>query len=258
MSLLVLLVSCTSEQWTALDDIDIEGISATGIALDGDTFWLSDTDENRIVQIKSSGEIVTTVTGLDRPMHLSNVAGTLLVPEYINDTIRNVSNGKITGFTEIADTPDAPASVDRKGDMIAVADFYNHRIIYSKAGKDMSFGKKGEGNGEFHYPTDIQFANDKIYVADAYNHRVQIFDEDGNHLKTLGEEENMNASTGIFVNDEFIIVTDFENDRLITYDLEGKLIDIIDEGLYRPTDALIANGKLYVVNFKGQFISVYQ
>jgi len=255
---LFLLVSCATEQWTPIEDIDIEGISASGLTFDGDSFWLSDTEENRVVQIDLTGKVMKTVEGLERPMHLSFKDGELLVPEYMNDTIRKVNNGIISGYLEISDIPDAPAAVDKAGDKIAVADFYNHRVIYSVAGKDMTFGEKGKGLGEFHYPTDVQFENEKIYVADAYNHRVQVFDKEGNYMQTFGEEESMNASTGLFVNDELVVVTDFENDRLLTYDLEGKLIDIIDEGLYRPTDAIITDGKLYVLNFKGQFISVYE
>lgn len=254
----ITLVSCNSEKWTPLDDIDIEGISASGITLDGNTFWLSHTDGNKIVQINQSGKILSTIEGLDRPMHLSYVESELLVPEYMSDTIRRVKDGNITGFLEIPDVPDAPAAVDSEGDKIAVADFYNDRVIYSKGGEDMTFGKKGKGDGEFHYPTDVQFENEKIYVADAYNHRVQVFDEDGKFLNSFGKTESMNASTGIFVNDEVVVVTDFENDRLLTYDLEGTLLDIIDEGLHRPTDAIITDGRLYVLNFKGQFISVYE
>lgn len=262
----VLFISCNSEQWTPEDDIEIDGISATGLVIDGETIWLSDTDENRVVQIDFSGKIITEIKELERPMHLSLDGDQLLVPEYMLDTINILDKKKSIGYLDILSTPDAPAAVDKRGDDVIVADFYNHRVIYKKDGKSLDFGKKdedtgkfkkGKGPGEFHYPTDVQFAHDKIYVADAYNHRVQVFDLDANHLQTFGEEEYMNASTGIYVTDKYVLVTDFENDRLLTYDLEGKLVDIIDEGLYRPTDVAMANDKLYVLNFKGQFISVY-
>ena len=255
---LIAFSSCTIETWTPIDDIDIEGISSTGIALDGKTLWLSDTDENRIIQIDKTGKKLSEVNEIIRPMHMVVHNNELLVPEYMNDTIRTIKEGKITGYLDILESPDAPAAVDKKGDKVIVADFYNHRIIFNDGGQNRTFGKKGKGPGEFHYPTDVQFANDKIYIADAYNHRVQVFDEEGKYLNTIGAEEKMNASTGIFVNDEFIVVTDFENDRLLTYDLDGRLVDIIEEGLHRPTDALITDGKMYVVNFKGQFISVYE
>jgi len=253
-----LLISCSSEQWTSLDDIEIEGISATGLVVDGEYIWLSDTDKNRVVKINLSGDIITEIKGLDRPMHLSMDGDHLLVPEYMMDTINILDKKKSIGYLEILSTPDAPAAVDKRGDDVIVADFYNHRIIYKKNGKSFNFGEKGKGLGEFHYPTDVQFAHDKIYVADAYNHRVQVFDLDANPLLTFGEEENMNASTGIYVSDEHVMITDFENDRLLTYDLSGKLIDIIEEGLHRPTDVAVEDGKMYVLNFKGQFISVYK
>ena len=258
LAITLITSSCATETWTPLDDIDVEGISATGIALDGETFWLSDTDENKIVQLDFSGNEVSEINDIIRPMHLANHNGQLIVPEYMNDTIRTIDNKVVSGFLDILEAPDAPAAVDQKADKIIVADFYNNRIIYNDGGQNKTFGKKGKGPGEFLYPTDVQFANDKIYVADAYNHRVQVFDEEGNHINTFGEEENMNASTGIFVNEQYVVVTDFENDRLLTYDLNGKLVDIIDEGLHRPTDALISDGRLYVVNFKGQFIAVYK
>ena len=251
-------MSCQSEQWTFQNDIEIDGISATGLVMDGETIWLSDTDENRVVQISMSGDIMTQIEELDRPMHLSMDGNNLLVPEYMMDTINILDKKKSIGYLDILSTPDAPAAVDKNGNDVIVADFYNHRVIYKKNGKASNFGKKGKGPGEFHYPTDVQFAHDKIFVADAYNHRVQVFDKDANHLLTIGEAEKMNASTGIYVTDKHVLVTDFENDRLLTYDLDGKLVDIIDEGLYRPTDVATANGKMYVLNFKGQFISVYQ
>jgi len=96
--------------------------------------------------------------------------------------------------------------------------------VYSSEGKDLTFGKKGKTNGEFYYPTDIQFANDLIYVADAYNHRVQVFDKSAKFKQSIGEEDNMNAATGIYVTDQEIAVTDFENSRVLVYSLSGKLL----------------------------------
>ena len=258
IAILAGMMSCKSELWKDGAEIDIDGISATGIVVDGENLWLSDTDNNRLVHIDKSGSVLEEYAGFERPMHISSNGEDLLIPEYLNDTIRIFSNSKVIGHLELPQSPDAPASVDVRGDDVIVADFYNHRVIYKKAGKDLSFGKKGKGPGEFHYPTDVQFAHDKIYVADAYNHRVQVFDADANHLMTFGEEEQMNATTGIYVSDKYVLATDFENDRLLTYSLDGKLLDIIEEGFHRPTDALIDGDKMYVLNYKGQYISVFE
>ena len=161
-SIILLFSSCKNERWTFSHDIEIKGISATGLAMDGESIWLSDTDDNRVVQINLSGEVITEITDLERPMHLSLVDGQLLVPEYMLDTINVLDKHESVGHLDILSTPDAPAAVHKKGDDVIVADFYNNRVIYKKDGRNHNFGKKGKGPGEFTYPTDVQFANDKI------------------------------------------------------------------------------------------------
>ena len=63
--------------------------------------------------------------------------------------------------------PDAPSSVSVLDNAIAVADFYNNRIIYTNGDEDRTFGEEGMDDGQLNYPTDVQFAHDQIYVADA-------------------------------------------------------------------------------------------
>jgi len=258
-TIIILITSCQKKEfWSFHHDIELEDISPTGIVPVGENqFWLSDTDHNKMFKIDGAGKILSVIEDMDRPMHISSDKDNIYVPEYGSDSIKIIQNGKLTGMLSIVDTPDAPASVDVKEDQYMIADFYNHRVIYQSKEMDKTFGKKGDANGEFHYPTDVQFFNDKLYIADAYNHRIQIFDSDANHIQTIGEAEKMNASTGIFINEDYILTTDFENDRVLTYDHSGKLIDIIDEGLFGPIDILISNNQLYVLNFKGGFISIY-
>ncbi len=257
---IIFLSSCgPNTLWTFDHDILLEeqDISPNGITIIGDQVWIADTDNNRLVRIDETGGIIEQIEELERPMHINQVNGMPLVPEYGSDLIRVLNNGVLDTFAITAE-PDAPASADVLGDRIIVADFYNHRVIYEIDGVEHHIGKKGDQDGEFHYPTDVQFFGDQIFVADAYNHRVQVFDLDGKHIKTIGADANMNAATGIYVNADYIVVTDFENDRVLTYSHEGEQLDVMAEGFHRPTDALIHNGKLYVLNFKGKFISVFQ
>ena len=47
----------------------------------------------------------------------------------------------------------------------------------------LTWGKKGIGAGEFHFPIGIAItAGDVILITDHYNHRVQKFDRDGKLL----------------------------------------------------------------------------
>ena len=42
-----------------------------------------------------------------------------------------------------------------------------------------SFGKQGEGNGEFNKPIDVLSVNGELYVSDCDNYRIQVFDQEG-------------------------------------------------------------------------------
>ena len=64
-----------------------------------------------------------------------------------------MSNNAIDTLT-LQDSLDAPAAVDISGDHIAIADFYNHRVLL-KSGDDWQvLGGKGKGVGQMTYPTD--------------------------------------------------------------------------------------------------------
>jgi len=189
----------------------------------------------------------------ERPMHIDIEKGTIYIPEYGSDQIIKYSNDEKSTM-EVPDSLDAPAGIDIHNKEIAIADFYNHRIVYFN-GKDWrTFGKEGKKVGELYYPTDVQILSNKIVVADAYNNRIQIFDKDGNSIQTIGESEKMNAATGIFANENELFITDFENDRVLAYNHKGELQQIISENIDKPTDLVIKDDILYIANYKGKNI----
>ena len=250
--------STIPKAWNFVKNIPLDSFGIISMAqADGSNFWLSDADNNQLVLMDKDGKVVETKSGdFDRPMHLSKNANAVLVANYGSDNLLSFQNGKAEKIS-FSEKFDAPSGIDQSGDKIAVADFYNHRIVYKQGDKTSSFGKKGDAAGEFTYPTDVQFANEKIYVADAYNHRIQVFDLMGKHLQTIGEAEKMNATTGVFVNDKNIFATDFENNRILIYDLEGKLVQEIKDNLDKPTDVLVVDNQLFVTNYHGRYLSVF-
>lgn len=250
--------SSSASEWVFVKKIPLDSFGIVGIApADGGNLWLSDADNNRLFKINADGKVLDTLPGFGRPMHISTRDAALLVAEYGSDIIRVIHHGK-NDTLEFPETFDAPSGVDTEDGKTAVADFYNHRIVLTDGDANLSFGKKGNGAGELTYPTDVQFAHGKLWVADAYNHRVQVFDLTGKHLKTFGETEKMNAMTGIFVGEKQVFVTDFENSRLVVYDLEGNLKQVIAENLNQPTDALQVGSQLFVVNYRGRFVSIFK
>jgi len=255
---IIVFTSCkpSGPNWVFEKSIDIDGIAPIGIAAEGDHFWVSDGDNSRLLKLNMNGEIIVEEKDFERPMHIAVDNGKVFIPSYGDDAIIGYQNGNREIYP-IKDSLDAPAGVDVNGFEMAIADFYNHRILYTDGSNWMKVGEKGNGDLEFHYPTDVQMVDDKIYVADAYNNRIQIIDKRGKHVKNMGKEEKMNAATGIFVDGEDIYITDFEHDRILVYNEEGTLTGEIKENLSKPTDLIVHKDNLYVINYKSQSISVF-
>ncbi len=245
------------KQWTYVKTIELNGVNPIGITYSGKELWVSDGDHNRVVSIDKDGVILKEIDSLDRPMHLGSEKQTLYIPQYGNDQIEEVKEGKRVTMV-LRDSLDAPAAVDVLGDFVAIADFYNNRILCFDGTAWFSFGTEGKGEGEFYYPTDVQLTDNAIWVADAYNNRVQVFDRSGAFQHEFGTEQKMNAATGIFVTERQFMVTDFENSRVLIFDHEGVLVQELTQEIGKPTDVLVMDGKLYVTNYrKGQLV-VYE
>lgn len=258
----MLIVSCqekkqTEIRWVHSKTIALADVNPIGIAQGEKGIWLSDGDRNRLVLIDNSGVVLNTIDSLDRPMHIASEGEMLVIPQYGNDEILRFRESE-KEIVRTWDSLDAPAGVAIKGAEIAIADFYNNKVHYTENSSDwITFGKEGKADGDFYYPTDVHLTESNIWVADAYNNRLQVFDKKGNHLKTIGEDQKMNAATGIFVSDTNAYTTDFENDRVLVFDLEGSLKQVLDTDISKPTDLIIIDEVLYVTNYKGKSLSVY-
>ena len=76
----------------------------------------------------------------------------------------------------------------------AIADFYNHRILFGNKGDWISFGKEGKAEGEFYYPTyrtectsytdangNTRTSCRQVFDGYQYTHAaIAAFDEKGN------------------------------------------------------------------------------
>lgn len=258
----MLIASCqekkqTETRWVHTKTITLADVNPIGIAQGEKGIWLSDGDRNRLVLIDTSGVVLKTIDSLDRPMHIASEGEMLVIPQYGNDEILRFRESE-KEIVRTWDSLDAPAGVAIKGAEIAIADFYNNKVHYTENSSDwITFGKEGKADGDFYYPTDVHLTESNIWVADAYNNRLQVFDKKGNHLKTIGEDQKMNAATGIFVSDTNAYTTDFEKDRVLVFDLEGSLKQVLDTDISKPTDLIIIDEVLYVTNYKGKSLSVY-
>ncbi|MDT0651702.1 MULTISPECIES: NHL repeat-containing protein [Autumnicola] len=256
----LLLISCKQEnvKWTFEEKIKLpEKVRPLSLAKTGDDIWFSDPEQFRLLKIDPSGNKINSIVGIKRPMNIDFDKGKLYVPEFLTDTIWVFEDGKKSALFLNAE-PQAPAGLNAKGDTIAIADFYNHRIILQIKEQVSYIGKEGHNKGELYYPIDVKIKGDKVFVADAYNNRVQVFNIDGKILEIIGEEDGFNVASGIALSENGFAVTDQENSRVLIYDFNGELEQILTDDINYPTDALFDKNKLYITNFKENSIAVYK
>jgi DNA-binding beta-propeller fold protein YncE len=113
---------------------------------------------------------------------------------------------------------------------IYVADTYAHDIkVFSDGGELLDvIGGRGEGEGEFNYPTHLAFANDELYVTDTMNNRIQVLAADGGRRR-LGQRGlyigNLVRPKGVSVDSEGnVYVVESYFDSLLIFAPNGDFL----------------------------------
>ena len=155
-----------------------------------------------------------------------------------------------------------------------VADTHYHRVlIMSPEGQVVGqFGKFGEGEGCFIYPTDVAFSGDgRIFVSEyGGNDRISVFNEEGEFLYSFGTPGNgqgqLSRPSGLCVDRESgrLYVADACNHRIVIYNFDGKLLGYIGsmgrgKGQLRyPYDlTLLADGSLAVCEYGNNRLQLF-
>lgn len=86
-----------------------------------------------------------------------------------------------------------------------------HQIsVFDKEGNKLrTIGKRGNGDGEFNFPTFIWIDNlGNVYIVDSMNFRVQVFDKDGKVVSVFGEAGD---ATGYFARPKGVATDSYGN-----------------------------------------------
>ena len=134
----------------------------------------------------------------------------------------------------------------------------------------LTFGKEGSAVGTFQFPQGVAVSNrDDIAVADFFNHRVQIFNSNGNLLRSFGRHGNnqgeFNYPRGItFDKDGNILVADTGNHRIQKFSGEGSYMGMfggegkLDSQLSYPLGlSLDSNGNIIVADSGNKLIKIF-
>lgn len=146
-----------------------------------------------------------------------------------------------------------------------------HRVLVF--GKDrklkLSFGKEGDGEGEFAFPNGVAVdSKGNIFVADSNNARVQVFDSKGKFLFAVGKGRGKSALShpmGIAISSQDKVhVTDAFGHTVQVYDNEGKFLYNFGkfgagEGEFQfPSGIAVSGDRVYVVDREGKRVQVWE
>ena len=115
---------------------------------------------------------------------------------------------------------------------VFVVDTGDHQIkVFDLKGTLLDvWGERGDGPGEFNFPTYIAVSMGKLFVADTVNARVQVLSSSsGRHLATVGKlgmfVGNMVRPKGVAVDGEGnIYVVESYYDHLLIYNSKGQFL----------------------------------
>ena len=141
----------------------------SGIASDGKTLYVADSESNIIRAIDLDSGRVKTLVGGDL-FEFGDVDGT-------GDDVRLQH----------------PLGLLSVGDKLLIADTYNHKIKqldpkHKKVTSLLGTGKPGQADGSspsFYEPGGLALAHDKLYVADTNNHAIRVVDLRTKQTSTL-------------------------------------------------------------------------
>lgn len=128
--------------------------------------------------------------------------------------------------------------------------------------KSSNFIKFGRGGfGKVRNPSSILIVNKKIYINDLHNYLIQKFDSNGKYINQIGKkgdgdfEFDLAYSTSYNEKKNNLICSDFNNDRVVSFDLNLNNFKVIADGKYskgffrRPSGiAFDSRGRCYVTN----------
>lgn len=127
-----------------------------------------------------------------------------------------------------------PAGIARDPEqkLLYVADTHAHDVkVFDEEGRLVQLiGRRGEGNGEFNFPTHVAFARGELYVTDTMNSRIQVFNAGGEVLeRKFGARGlyvgNLVRPKGVAVDPEgHVYVVESYYDHLLVFSRGGEFL----------------------------------
>lgn len=129
----------------------------------------------------------------------------------------------------------AGMAINEELGLLYLVDTKAHDIKVFNLSGDFLFaiGKRGDGKGEFNFPTDIDITSKgELVIADSMNARVQILDSEGTFIRSFGQRgmgySGFQIMKGIAVDSEdHIYVVDTMASHIKIFSMKGELLLVL-------------------------------
>lgn len=132
-------------------------------------------------------------------------------------------------------------ALDRAARRIYLTDALRHQVLVFGMNGSLirAIGQRGNGPGEFNFPTALTLSAGKLYIVDAMNFRIQAMTPEGQFLSSFGKLGNqsgtLNRPKGIAADtDGNLYVVDALFETVQIFDPEGRLLYYFGSGGAKP------------------------
>jgi DNA-binding beta-propeller fold protein YncE len=218
-------------RWLGIDSARGPFRRPYGIAWEGDALLLADPDGGMIARVLPGGRVTLSPRALFRlPIGVASCEAGVVVTDSERGGVALLDR-KLRLVRWLARDLARPTGVSCAAGTIFVSETAAHRVVVIEAdGAIRHLGRRGEGPGEFNYPTSLVFHDGALLVADTLNFRIQRLDPaSGRHLGAFGRlgdaPGEMPRLKGIAVDRaRHVWVADAHLDHLAVYDLDGNFL----------------------------------
>jgi sugar lactone lactonase YvrE len=162
--------------------------------------------------------------------------------------------------------------LDRAARRLYLADTLRHQVLLFGLNGDLIrvIGRRGDGPGEFNFPTALTLSAGKLYVVDSMNFRVQTFTLSGQFLSSFGklgiQTGTLNRPKGIAADtDGNLYLVDALFETIQVFDPEGRLLYYFGSTGTKPGQFQIPTGisiternVIYIADSMNRRVQVFQ
>jgi sugar lactone lactonase YvrE len=219
--------------------ITIPKCSPVSVALDNKgLLWVLDKKKNRVIKLDGRGNEIYSFGSSGRGEGYLKKPSDIAISDKGIVYIADSGNGRVQAFNtdgiflniigEKEKRPDGesllenPVSIalDKKGSLYVLDDKTYRVAVFSSEGKLIqTFGKEGDGIGDFYYPKSIAVTENEVFILDTGTNSIKVFSLKGKFLREFGAGGTGNGdfnepSSITFIDDVNFLVSDTENNRI--------------------------------------------